>query len=161
MMLMNHLPLLLAQADSAAPGVVRDKADILKDISGNLTSDGLITTHWLFIAAGIVFVLLSTVSIVQWWKHRHEHSHPWLIFMSTARFAGLGFREQWTLFRIAHQQKISSPLTLMLSPGTFDHHVKAHLDTCPGWRREARRRTSQSIRDHLFGDLGAQQPLAA
>jgi len=161
MMLMTHLPRLLAQTTPADTAEVAPRIDRLAEISNNLSSKDLISTHWLFIAAGIVFVLLSAISIAQWWKHRHDHSHPWLIFMATARFAGLGLRDQWVLFWIAHQQKLGSPLTLMLSPGTFDHHVKAHLDTCPGWRREGRRRRSQSIREHLFADLGAQQPLAA
>lgn len=160
MMLLNHLPLLLAQADSAtaaAPGQPRQQAEILRDISGNLSSEGLISTHWLFIAAGVVFVLLSTVSIVQWWKHRHERSHPWLIFATTARIAGLGLRHQWSLFLIARQQKLASPLTLMLAPGTFDHHVKAYLDTRPNWRREGLRRKTQETREMLFGNLVMEQ----
>ncbi len=156
MMLLTHLPRLLAQAATTDAGGAPPRIDRLAEISNNLSSDSLVSSHWLFIAAGIVFVLLSTISIVQWWKHRHDHSHPWLIFMATARIAGLSFRDQWALLRISHHQKLDSPLTLMLSPGTFDYHVKAYLDTRPNWRREGRRRRSQSIREQLFGDLGVQ-----
>lgn len=156
MMLINSLPRLIAQTDSAEAGGVASKAEIVKSISNNFTSDGLISTHWLFLAAGVVFVFLSTVSLAHWWKHRHEHSHPWLIFMATARKVGLGLRDQWALYWISHQQKLGSPITLMLSPGTFDHHVKAYLDARLGWRQESLRRRSQSIREHLYGDLGTQ-----
>lgn len=124
----------------------------LNQISENLNGDSLISMHWLLLAAGLVMLLLSAVSLMQWWKHRHEHTHPWMTFISTAGFAGLGWRHQWTLLWIARRQKLTSPISLMLAPGTFDQHVKAYLDSRPGFRRESIRRTTQDIRELLFGD---------
>jgi hypothetical protein len=156
MTLLNHLPLLIAQTEPVKAGETIPGQERILLISDNFSGEGLIAPHWLIIAAGLVMLILSTVSIAQWWKHRHENSHPWLVFMVTARLAGLGYALQWTLFRVAQQQRLASPLTLMLSPGTFDHHVKAYLDTRSGWRREGLRRKTQAVRDGLFSDMALQ-----
>ena len=151
MMPSTHLYQLLAQAESAASDVP-NKLTRLDQISENLNSDSLISSHGLLIAAGLIMLLLSCLSFLQWFKHRHEHSHPWLTFISAANFAGLGLRHQWALFWIARQQKLTSPITLMLAPGTFDQHVQRYLDARPNFRRESMRRTAQNIRELLFGD---------
>ncbi len=151
MICVARIPLILAQAEPA-PDTQGSAQFRFDQISNNLTSDGLISSHWLLVAAGAVMLLLSAVSIVQWWKHRHEQSHPWLMFISAANFAGLGWRHQWTLFWIARHQKLGSPLTLMLAPGTFDQHVKAYLESRAGFRRESHRRVLQDVRELLFGN---------
>lgn len=149
---LTHLLLILAQAEpvGAAPGKNR-----WSQISETFSSEELISPHWLLIAAGAVLLLLSTLSIARWWKHRNEHARPLRVFSTVARMAGLGYADRWLLFRAARHQSLESPLTLLLSPGTFDHHVKAYLDTRPGWRRQAVRSRAQSIRECLFGDLPA------
>lgn len=124
----------------------------ISEVAKNLSSDGLIPTHWLLIAAGALLLLLSGLSIARWWKHHDEYSHPLLVYSGTARLVGLGYLDQWALLVIAHKQSLSSPLTLMLSPGTFDHHVKAYLETRTRWRREAVRRRLNAIRAILFED---------
>jgi hypothetical protein len=151
----------LAQADPAAPAVVKPD---LAEVSKHVSSDGLIPIHWLLIAAGGIIVLLCGLSIANWWKHRGEHSHPLLVFSTTAQLVGLSYRNQWTLLRLAHQQSLTSPLTLMLSPDTFDHHAKTYLDSRPGWRQEPVRRQLSTIRATLFDDLPqrpAPQPASA
>ncbi len=149
---------LLAQtaADTSAPpdaATTGTSVAQLKEISKNLSSEGLISSHWLIIAVGLVLLLLSTLSILQWWQRRHEQSHPWLVYLSTARFAGLGLRHQWVLLWVARQQKLVSPITLMLSPSTFDMHVKAYLESRSGMRQEGLRRKLQEVRDILYGDV--------
>lgn len=154
MNLLTHLPILLAQADPAQTADARPGLERLSQISENLSSDGLISPHWLLISAGLVLLFLSGVSIAQWWKHRNEHSRPWMVYLTAARLAGLSWRRQWTLYWIARRQSLASPLTLMLSPATFDHHVKAYLLSCSNFRRESWRRRSQAIREHLYSDMG-------
>ena len=148
----------LAQAASASSDAAAEtgtSVERLNEISKNLTSEGLISSHWLIIAIGLVLLLLSSLSIMQWWQRRHEQSHPWLLYLSTARYAGLGLRHQWVLFWVARRQKLVSPITLMLSPGTFDVHIKAYLESQPSWRREGLQRSLQEVRDILYGDVVA------
>ncbi len=142
-----HLMTTLAQAPPAKPTIIKPS---LFEVSQNTSSDGLIPIHWLLIAAGGIIVLLCGLSIANWWKHRGEHSHPLLIFSTTAQLVGLSYRNQWTLLRLAHHQSLSSPLTLMLSADTFDHHAKPYLDSRLSWRQEPVRRQLSAIRDTLF-----------
>lgn len=149
MLNLTHPVLMLAQTQ---PPAVNPGQEYFNEINKNFSSDGLISTHWLLIAAGAVLLLLSCISIARWWKHRDQHSHPLLVFFGTARLAGLGITDRWVLVRIARQQSLSSPLTLMLSPATFDHHVKAFLASCPGWQRERTQRRAHTIRQTLYSD---------
>lgn len=146
----TRLSLILAQDAPANPTPALDR---FAQISENFTSRQLISPHWLLIAVGAMLLLLSVLSIARWWKHRNEHARPLRVFMTASRMAGLGYADRWMLFLVARHQSLESPLTLLLSPGTFDHHIKAYLNSRPGWRREAVRRRSQSIRGSLFGDL--------
>lgn len=163
---LTQLPLILAQdaQDAPAPAAPGGPTlDRFSQISENFTSRELISPHWLLIAVGSMLLLLSVLSIARWWKHRHEHARPLRVFMTASGMAGLGYADRWLLFLIARRQSLESPLTLMLSPGTFDHHAKAYLDS-RRWRREAVHRRAQSIRESLFGDLpphGATHPAAA
>ncbi len=145
----------LAQAQPAQPVIARPSID---EIQSHLSSDGLIPTHWILIAAGGLIVLLSGLSVARWWKHRHEHSHPLLVFSTTASLVGLRYRDQWTLVLLAYNQSLASPLTLMLSQDTFDHHAKAYLESRRNWRRETVRRQLNEIRTTLFDDQPAHLP---
>ncbi len=145
----------LAQAQPSPPVTARPS---IEDIQSHLSGDGLIPTHWILIAAGAIIVLLTGLSIARWWKHRDEHSHPLLVFSTTAGFAGLSYRQQWALLLLAHQQALASPLTLMMSPGTFDHHAKAYLESRLTFRREPVRRQLNQIRAHLFDGQLAHTP---
>lgn len=164
--MMNPLPSLtfltsLAQAQPSAPVVARPS---LEEIQRHLSSDGLIPTHWVLIATGALTILLSGLSIARWWKHRDEHSLPLLVFSTTARLAGLSYRNQWTLLLLAHHQSLASPLTLMLSADTFDYYAKAYLESRLNWRREAVRQQLNTIRATLFDDAPADlttQPASA
>lgn len=140
----------LTQAPSGKPSIVKPD---LSSVSEHATSAGLLTTNWLLIAAGVILLLLSGLSIANWWKHRGDHAHPLLVFSNTAQAIGLSYRQQWTLFWLARHQSLASPLTLILSPATFDHHAKIYLESRLNWRREPVRRQLQSIRDTLFSDL--------
>jgi len=150
----NFMPT-LAQSQSTPPVAARPSID---EIQRHLSSDGLIPSHWILIAAGAIIVLLTGLSIARWWKHRDEHSHPLLVFSTTAGFAGLSYPEQWALLLLAHQQGLASPLTLMLSPDTFDHHAKAYLESRLTFRREPVRRRLNQIRAHLFDGQPAHTP---
>ena len=139
-----------APAESPALG---SRLARLSDIPNHLSSDGLIPTSWLLIAVGALMLLISGLSIARWWKHRGEYSQPLQVFTQIAGFVGLGYRDQWLLWRIARRSSLASPLTLLLSPATFEYHVKAYLDRSPQWRLSATRQRAKAIRSTLFADL--------
>lgn len=140
----------LAQPPSAEPTITKPDLSV---VSEHATSAGLLTTNWLLIAAGAILLLLSALSIANWWKHRGDHAHPLLVFSGTAEVVGLTYRQRWTLLKIARNQSLTSPLTLMLSPTTYDHHAKGYLESRMNWRRESTRRQLNDIRIALFSDL--------
>ncbi len=139
----------LGQADPAGSS---DKRDMLTDVSNHFSSEGVIPTHWLLIAAGAMLLLLSSLSIARWWKHRDEYSHPLWVYLSVAKLAGLGHRDQWLLLMIARQQSLGSPLTLMLSPNTFEHHAQPYIQGRAAWRRAGLSQRARAIHHALFDD---------
>jgi len=124
-----------------------------KDVADNFGSDGLIATNLLMVAVGALMLLISGLSISRWWKHRGEYSNPLLVFIRIAGVVGLSYRDQWLLWRIARRTSLASPLSLLLSPGTFESHAKAYLQHLPGWRLTGTRQRAKAIRSTLFTDL--------
>jgi hypothetical protein len=147
---------LLAQAAPLAPPTLPAEAtrlERLSEVSNHLSSDGLIPTNWLLIAVGALLLLVSGMSIARWWQHRGENTHPLLIFTRIAGMVGLGYRDQWLLLRIAHRCSLASPLTLLLSPATYESYVKAYLDSKPKWHLSGMPQRAKAIRSTLFADL--------
>ena len=159
---LTRLPLILAQDGPAPAAPAVPSLDRFSQISENFNNRELISPHWLMIAVGAMLLLLSALSIARWWKHRNQHARPLRVFLTASGMAGLSHADRWLLLLIARRQSLESPLTLLLSPGTFDYHIKAYLGS-RRWRREAVRRRAQAIRESLFGDLpphGIAQPAA-
>lgn len=142
-------PLLLAQVDQTPPVPGGFK---LSQVSEHFSSDSMIPTHWLLIAAGGMLLLLSGLSIARWYKHRDEYSNPLLVYLGVSRLVGLSYRDQWLLMRIARNGSLVSPLTLMLSPATFQHHAQPYINTRSTHRQQALKRRTQALHDTLFAD---------
>ena len=116
---------LLAQSDSLG----------WKDSPRLHTMSDAIKNHWsgaqmpptIFIV--IAIVLLMMLAVVWYWKWqntRYLRSEPILTFRYIAKEVGLTMREQVLLIRIAHRLGLASPLTLILSQGTLEHHVELY-----------------------------------
>jgi len=144
-----YFSVLLAQTPSTHP---MPGGYTFKDVADNFGSDGLIDTSWLLIAVGALLLLISGLSIARWWKYRDGYSNPLLVFTRIAGIVGLGYRDQWLLFRVAHRASLASPLTLLLSPATFEYHVKAYLDR-RRWGLSGTRQRAKAIRSSLFADM--------
>ena len=146
--LLRNTPAVLAQVNHPTPG-----GYAIHDVANNFGSDALITTNFLLISVGALLLLISGISISRWWKHRNDMSHPLVIFTRVAGSVGLGYRDQWLLLWIAHRSSLSTPLTLMLSPGTYHSYVQTYLNRKSKWRREKLEKRTQAIGHTLYGDL--------
>lgn len=125
----------------------------LKEVQDHFSSSQMIPIEWILLAAGIVLVGISVLSLVRWWKTRHERSNPTLVFIQIGLRMGLGVADMWLLYRIARQQKLPTPLTLMLSPATLDHHTDRFVARYPPGRAEWVRVRVQGIEQRLFAGV--------
>ena len=101
----------------------------LDEISAHFDSGAMIPLEWIAIASGLVIVVISTISWYRRHKTRHLRSHPSAVFRRAAREARLSFSQQMLLWRIARQQALPTPLTLLLSATTLRHHASAYAST--------------------------------
>ena len=114
------IALLLAAADApASPQTAR-----LQEISRHFSSGGSIAPHWLFIAGGLLLLIMAGVSLRTWYRNRHLHSSPLSVFNQVAAACQLSNRDRLLLWWIARRQNLPSPLTLMASPTTLRHHAE-------------------------------------
>ena len=77
-------------------------------------------------------------------------SKPMVIFHQIARQAGIAPGDEWLLVRIGRQQALPTPLTLLLSPGTFNHYAQAYLRALPARRRSRLTGRIDRLSWHLF-----------
>jgi hypothetical protein len=100
--------------------------EFLEEISRNFGEGGQASFEWLLIAVGLILFLIGSVSLRTWWRTRHLRPSPFWTFHHVAMRCGLTLGERVLLWRIARQQRLPSPLTLLLSPATMRHHARAY-----------------------------------
>ncbi len=140
--------LLLAQAVGSATG--RPPVS-LREISENWGGHQMISTQWIMIAAGLLLIVMAGMGLHRFWRTRDQRSAPLLVFHRLARRLGVGLRGQWLMYRIARQQALPTPITLMLCPATFRHHAGAYIATAGPQRGPALRRRADALATELFG----------
>jgi len=125
------------------------------EVSENWGSDATAPMPWIILAAGVLLLVLGIVLLVRWWRRRHLRSRPWAVFNELATIAGLSLSDRWLLMRIARQQALPTPLTLLLSGRTLRIHARDYAANQPPWRRAAIMQRVASIRRDIFGNMGA------
>lgn len=126
-------------------------------ISENWGGDAMAPLRWIVVAAGLLMLALGAVLLWRWWRTRHLRSQPLVVFNQVAQAAGLGVSERWLLLRIARQQALPTPLTLLLSGRTLRVHGRGYVQAQPPWRRAMKMQRIASIRRRLFGKLGGEE----
>lgn len=117
----------------------------------NFFDGGLIMDpRWLILIASVLVIGLSASSIIRWVKTRHLRSAPLMAFHQIASELGVSLSDQWLLHRVASQQLLPSPVTLLLSPATFDHHARSFVAAQPEPARPAADARLQAIRQRIF-----------
>jgi len=103
------------------------------------------------------FLLGAGVLYGLWlYRHRDRHPLPHMTFHRLGRAMGLSLGQRLRLWWVARVRRLPTPITLLLCPATYDHHVGVYL----GRSMEAAGREGQAhgfhlIRGRLFGSGGA------
>lgn len=110
----------------------------------------LMDLRWGMAALTVMVLALLGMWLWRWWTQRHLRSEPLIVFHQAANHFRIDLQSQWLLIRIARQQALPTPLTLLLSGATLAHHGQAYLQSLtPGKRDRAAARLSQ-LRESLF-----------
>ena len=135
---------ILVQDGGGQPEV--DSRFPLVAIRDHFSSKSMIPVEWIIVGAGLVFLIVAGLAIYHLWTHRHERSAPLLVFNRVAVGQSLTLTDRWFLWRIATQQALPTPLTLLLSPQTLVYHGRAFATSRAPWRRAAILRHVAAIR---------------
>ena len=91
---------------------------------------------WSFlIAAALLGVVITSLWAWRTYRAGPIKSTPMIVFLQLARGLGVSATDQWLLIRVSLHEALPTPLTLMLSPDTFEYHTRAYLKTLPEKRR--------------------------
>ena len=113
------------------------------------TSDVFPATSALLVSLGLLLLVVAIWGR-RWHRQRHLRSAPLLVFHQLAGQMGLSLKQQWLLVRIAHQQSLPTPLTLMLSGATLAHHAGRYAESASAHRRESLTAKVDAIAAVLF-----------
>jgi hypothetical protein len=150
--MMIHTLTILAQTQpsDATPPEVSPAVQYWRQIGEHFQHGQLISPWWVVIAAGFLLILVGALSFRAWHQRHGLRSTPLAIFNRIAGELGLTLSEQWLLLRVARHQRLPTPLTLLLSHATLEHHVSAFLEPMSRPRRELLTERFARIRKRLF-----------
>jgi len=106
---------------------------------------------------GVMVLLVLVLFVVGAWrkgKFRHMNSTPVRIFYEIVRGIGLTKSDKRLLIHVAHHEGLPAPLTLLLSPSTFDHYAQKYARSVTPQRRGTLNRRFNRIRRVVFGMVG-------
>ena len=101
---------------------------------------------------GLVLALAALLWGVERLRSRRR-PHPLALFRRVALDMGLDGADRRLLIRIARQQGLPSPLTLLVSSATFAHHVRAYAQTRQGGGGGRLRGQAARLGAKLFPDV--------
>ncbi len=112
---------------------------------------------WSFVAVAMVLMIVIA-GLWAWRTYRFDQlrSKPIMIFHHLAREIGITPWDEWLLFLIGRHQDLPTPLTLLLSRGTFDHYTDRYLQTLPPKRRNHVTGRIQRLSRYLFSQEAKQ-----
>ena len=129
--MIHRLPGILNQTRSTTPG------GGWRSLQEGWTFSGYPLMSLWSLAAVATVLMLVIIGLWAWRTYyvRPLRSKPMLIFHQIAREARVAPKDEWLLILIARHQALPTPLTLLLSPGTFNHHAHRYLEAVPEKRR--------------------------
>jgi len=113
---------------------------------------------WVSLALGACLVLgiIAGLCARPWLQRWQQRLIPLRTFRQLADEFGISTRDQALLIQIAKQQSLPSPLTLILSGATLNHHVQRYIQTLsPSDLNKITRHVTVLARD-LFGPMNAE-----
>ncbi len=141
----------LAQAGPERPLAPweRTAQALFKDAFDNI--DQAFPTYGVVLALSGLLVILLALWGYKRARQRRMAAGPTIVFHRIANTVGLSLHDQWLLLRISRQQLLPTPITLMLSGSTLEHHARDYIDHLPSRRRETVRTQVKKIGLKIFG----------
>ena len=123
----------------------------LREVSRSWSeTQSLFPTSWLLISLGAAMAIIAVAVWLKKRRQRIEHPSAADVWRNFAERLELGFWDRRLLERISRQQRLPSPLTLLVCPTTFDHHAAAFAEELREGRREDVARRLHPLRQRLF-----------
>ena len=113
--------------------------------------DQLMSVWSFFAAAMIVASIVGLLWLWRWGSARRHQLTPMRIFHQVLAGLGLTQSDKGLVVRIARQQSLITPLTLVLSEGTFEHHLNQYAQSVRPRRRAKDLAHAARIQQILFG----------
>lgn len=115
----------------------------LREISENWGSNS-IPMPVVLVSVGFLVLVLGIFGSIRLYRTRRQRSRPGVIFHHLARGCGLSVADELLLWRVARQQALPTPTTLLLSARTLRHHARRYA---AGLRRSRQRRIMARVWD--------------
>lgn len=139
----------LAQAEpTPAPSPRSRLSEIAREFSEG-SNIPIEVFYWMF---GVLLALLALRYAVIGYRRLRRRTGPIVLYHAIGRDLGINASDRWWLFGIARRAGLASPLTLLMSAATLDHHVERELESAPARRRRQTRNRSERLRAKLFED---------
>lgn len=132
---------LLAQVDK-----FHQRIDAVKNYKDHAPFD----YRLLVILAGVAIIVSLSIWLMKRVRRTAPDAPPMSVFDEAAANLGLSITERWLLVRIAKQQKLPTPLTLLASSQTLAHHANAFIKSQPRWRKDSVTQRVNGIFTKLF-----------
>lgn len=110
----------------------------------------LFPLSWLMVSLGAALAIMAVAVWLRKRRQRIDTPSASDLWRSFAERAGLGFRDRRLLERISRQQRLPSPLTLLVCRATFDHHAARYAEQSGASGPDELRRRVTSLRQRLF-----------
>ena len=125
-------------------------SEISDHMQQGITADSHATTVLLVGAASLCLLLLFLI-LMRYYKDLRRRYRPMSLFMQVSKSLGLGLLDRLWLIRVARQQGLISPLVLLMSPATLDHHAERFMASLSSSEARHMARRLQMIRSRLDG----------
>lgn len=147
---MNEFILTLALRDPRAPVVPPTNEEMFTNWQWITDGEPLMSTPWAVAIISIILVFVMILQLIKWRKTKNRQDGPLLVFNQVARKLGLDISTQWFLIRMAQQQNLPTPLTLLICDSTFSYHAKSYVKSLPVNRQKTILNQLKKIHHHLF-----------
>jgi hypothetical protein len=108
--------------------------------------------RWIgYVLGALALALLGRAA----WRYAQivsERTRPWRLFMQVAMAGGLSVGECHRLRKLAKARRLSSPLTLLMSGATLEHHVAAYTAKMSASHAAAVRKGFEGIQARFAGE---------
>lgn len=137
-------------AQTSLAQIPNDRVDSVREAFRN-SGDFTQAFRWVIVTITLITLMLVGIWLQRFIQQRRLMSRPIRIFHTLANELKVPLADQWLLVRIANQQSLPTPLTLLLSPETLRHHANHYAQALPPAQRDLTMARVEKLRQKVFG----------